>query len=109
GKALAHVKLLQRYLTNEQGDQVAAGALNRPQEIADPKLSILARKPEFFDPALVEMMASCAQRDHESLGVFHECIRKSLAGVSPTDETWKKWAALPPGLETLSGVREHAF
>jgi hypothetical protein len=97
---------------------VALPALSNPEEISDPRRSLLVAKPVFFYPELVKLIASCANKnrasnlkDDEAIDNFGKCIQSevSVAIRSADNLTLTKWIAAPPQTINWSGVRELPF
>ena len=69
--------------------------------------SIFRRKPEFFDPDLVDAMRTCAV--NRGPAEFGRCIENRFAGrLSEARRNSSRWFTLP-AFEPWSGVRERPF
>ena len=80
-------------------------ALRDPTLLLDPQLSVLAAKPDRFDPDLLATIARCAT-DDAPLSDVEACIqRRSLRAGAAT----QVWLDAPPQFTVWSGVRESAF
>jgi hypothetical protein len=103
------VQRFEKILANAGLNKLAGQALRHPEELGNSDRSILARKPEFFEPALVQNMKTCAYS--AAVANFSHCIVSTVSEELPsiTKEKIKDWVVWPPSLHTLSGVRERSF
>jgi hypothetical protein len=77
---------------------------------ADGPGSTFRRKPEFFDPDLVDAMRACAP--HREPTQFGECIQARFSGRMDElrdDSKSRRWLAAPASFQAWSGVRERPF
>lgn len=90
----------------------AAKALRNSKILQDPKQSLIAAKPEFFDPTLVGYVKSCAAASSGgNLEKFGSCIEERTAGeiTKYLPEPTNKWFLPPPEFQIWSGVREREY
>jgi hypothetical protein len=76
-------------------------ALAGKDSFADPKRSLLAAKPEFFDPELVGQMAKC-QVGVAQPAQFEKCLRQEVQSSNRSEA----WSGDVPEFQIWSGVRE---
>ena len=88
--------------------QMAAAGLTQPS-LFQPQ-SILAKKPEFFDPSLIEGMKACRTN---SVAEFERCLisRYTMdpALLFKAQGTLKTWLNGPTTFDPWSGVRERKY
>ena len=96
----------------------ALPALLKPEDISDPRRSVLAAKPVFFNPELVKLIALCANKnraptteDVDAINNFGGCIKSEVSAAtrSADSSTLRRWTAAPPETINWSGVRELPF
>lgn len=93
-------------------------ALLKPEEIGDPRRSLLAAKPVFFYPELVKIIMTCANKNRASsleeiqaIDNFGICLQSEASAATRSSDipTLSKWIAAPPETINWSGVRELPF
>jgi hypothetical protein len=100
----------QLFLEIPEFREEAQWALEYPEALADPKLSPLTVKKEYFNPKLVNNIRTCTKGKKNSLKTFLGCIDRKASKDGRTSEDNKiAWSAPPPKFEPWSGVRELDF
>lgn len=97
-------------MNSREVTQAAEAGLAQRKDLPDKAKSLLAAKPEFYDPKLVDWIEACSTRKPQ-LGPFTDCISRSADEALPglREDDLGRWIALPPSFLIWSGVREQAY
>lgn len=84
-------------------------SLKNASSLHDPKQSLLATKPMFFDPELVAQMVECTRTNSAAAESFGTCVESKARQRSVEESTRQQWMAEPATPDDVSGVRELTF